>query len=119
MSASVTHWYGGRGQSVSVFSPTGRIAFRICSRASRHARFGRKPYETDRNPASKIAVETEHVCEQTSAERDRVSHDDLEDWLRVARRAADHAENLRCRRLLLERLGKPLFQLATGFAGRV
>src|SRR5262249_21687106 len=66
-----------------------------------------------------LAIETEHVCEQTSAERDRVSHDGLEDRLRVARRAADYAENLRCRRLLLERLGKPLFQLDTRFAGRV
>src|SRR5262249_18763780 len=66
-----------------------------------------------------LAIETEHVCEQTSAERDRISHNGLEDRLRVARRAADYAENLRCRLLLLERLGKPLFQLDTRFAGRV
>src|SRR5438105_512049 len=68
------------------------------------------------NEMQQLAVETEHVREQTAAERDRVSHDCLEHRLHVGRRGADYAKNLRGRSLLLQRLGESLPGLSE-FAG--
>ncbi len=53
-----------------------------------------------------LAVELEHVCKQTSAQRDRVSDDRLKHRLHIRRRGTDCAKNFRGRCLLLERLGE-------------
>ena len=47
-----------------------------------------------------FAVEAKHVCKATPTKRNRVSHDCLEHRLRVIRRSAYDAKNLRGRHLL-------------------
>src|SRR5262249_22585 len=62
-----------------------------------------------------VEFENGHVVGFTEASR--TLGDNVEHWLDLGRRRADDRENLSHRRLLLERLGKPLFQLR--FADRV
>jgi hypothetical protein len=63
-----------------------------------------------------FTVEAEHIRKQTTAERDRVSHDRLEYRPQVGRRSADYAKNFRGCRLLFECLGEFLFQIGAGLA---
>jgi hypothetical protein len=53
-----------------------------------------------------LAIETEHVRMLTATDRDRISHDRLEHWLRVSGRGAYHAKYFRSRHLLLSRIKK-------------
>jgi hypothetical protein len=54
-----------------------------------------------------------------SAEARRTLDDDIKHGLELGRRGADNPQNLSHRRLLLERLGKFLFQIGAGFANAV
>src|SRR5215831_6188455 len=62
-----------------------------------------------------VEFENGHVFGFAKARR--TLGDDVKHWLELGRRGADDPQNLSHRRLLLERLGKPLFQLR--FADRV
>ena len=53
-----------------------------------------------------LAIEAEHVGKQAAAQSDRVAHDRLEHRLHLGRRGADHAQDRRRRRLLLQGLGQ-------------
>src|SRR5262245_60423358 len=66
-----------------------------------------------------VALAQEERSKLGLAEARRVRQYGLEDRLQFSRRAADDLQDIRGRRLLLQRLGKPLFQLDTRFAGRV
>ena len=64
-----------------------------------------------------VTLKNGHVI--SSAEARGTLDDDIKHGLELGRRGADDPQNLGRRRLLLERVGKPLFQLDTRFTGRV
>src|SRR5262245_26543368 len=61
-----------------------------------------------------VEFENGHVVGFTEASR--TLGDNVEHWLELGRRGTDNPQNLSHRRLLLERLGKFLFQIGAGFA---
>jgi hypothetical protein len=66
-----------------------------------------------------LPVELENGDVVGPAKARRTLDDNVKHRPELGRRGADDSQYLGCRRLLLERLGKPLFELDTRFAGRV
>ena len=75
----------------------------------------RRVAKADRNPINPSILPVDEALVR-AAEADRIFHHVLQYRLEVERRAADDLEDFAGRRVLLQGLGKPLFQLGAGFA---
>ena len=88
-----------------------------------HAGYAKTDNLCNRTPvggrAEVLPVELENGNVVGLAEARGTLDHDLQHGLELGRRGADDPQNLGCRRLLLQRLGKPLFQMDPRFADRM
>jgi hypothetical protein len=59
-----------------------------------------------RRKAEFVAVAAIDISKRSAADADGILEHSCKNWLKIARRAADHLKNLRRRRLLLQRFGQ-------------